>query len=535
MMANNMALKVWVVAATMALLLLFAAGAAAGLLGVGVGAEEDGGGDGAGLELGGSPDYGDALTKAILFFEGQRSGRLPANQRATWREDSALTDGREENVNLTGGYYDAGDNVKFGYPMAFTVTLLGWSAVEYRDAVAAVGQLSNLREAIRWGADFLLRAHTSPTTLYTQIGDGNADHQCWERPEDMDTPRTLYKITRDSPGSEAAAEAAAALAAAYMALKDDDGGDAAAFASRLLAASRSLFDFANNFRGSFQSSCPFYCSYSGFQDELLWASAWLYRATRDAKYLDFLSNNQGSSNPVNEFSWDNKYAGAQMLAAQEYLGGKTDLARYKANLDSFVCALMPNSGNVQIRTTPGGLLFTRDSVNLQYATTATLVLSIYSKVLKSSGSGGVSCSAATFSPDQISSFAASQVDYILGKNPLSMSYMVGFSTKFPRRIHHRGASIPSIKVLSRKVTCKEGFSSWFPTNDPNPNIHVGAIVGGPDGNDQFSDNRGDSSHSEPATYINAAFVGACAAAMGQKQVVKLEVPVDNLASMASSY
>jgi hypothetical protein len=34
-------------------------------------------------------------------------------------------------VNLTGGYYDAGDNVKFGFPMAFTVTLLSWSAMEY--------------------------------------------------------------------------------------------------------------------------------------------------------------------------------------------------------------------------------------------------------------------------------------------------------------------------------------------------------------------------------------------------------------------
>ncbi|GJN16398.1 hypothetical protein PR202_gb03382 [Eleusine coracana subsp. coracana] len=460
-----------------------------------------------------SPDYRKALAKAILFFEGQRSGRLLANQRVKWRGDSALTDGQDENVNLTGGYYDAGDNVKFGFPMAFTVTLLSWSAIEYRGEVAAAGQLRHLRSAIQWGADFLLRAHTSPTTLYTQVGDGNADHQCWERPEDMDTPRTLYKITKNSPGSEAAGEASAALAAAYMVFKNDKDK---ALATQLLAASRSLFDFANNYRGSFQSSCPFYCSYSGFQDELLWASAWLFRATQDGKYLDFLQDNQGSSGPANEFSWDNKFAGAQMLATQEYLDGRTELVNYKTSLDSFVCALMPNSGNVQIRTTPGGLLFTRDSVNLQYTATATLLLSIYSKTLSSSGSSGVQCSAATFSPDQISSFATSQVDYILGKNPKSMSYMVGFSSKFPRRIHHRGSSIPSIKVLTRKVSCNEGFSSWFPTSDPNPNIHVGAIVGGPDGNDQFSDNRGDSSHSEPATYINAAFVGACAAAMGQQ-------------------
>jgi len=35
-------------------------------------------------------DYGDALGKAILFFEGQRSGKLPSTQRIKWRGDSPL-------------------------------------------------------------------------------------------------------------------------------------------------------------------------------------------------------------------------------------------------------------------------------------------------------------------------------------------------------------------------------------------------------------------------------------------------------------
>lgn len=61
----------------------------------------------------------------------------------------------------------------------------------------------------------------------------------------------------------------------------------------------------------------------------------------------------------------------------------------------------------------GGLLFTRDSVNMQYTTTAALILSIYSKALKSSGYDGVRCSAATFSQDQIASFAASQVGFTI--------------------------------------------------------------------------------------------------------------------------
>jgi hypothetical protein len=43
-------------------------------------------------------DYKDALSKSTLFFEGQRSGILPPNQRLTWRKDSALKDGSDQNV-----------------------------------------------------------------------------------------------------------------------------------------------------------------------------------------------------------------------------------------------------------------------------------------------------------------------------------------------------------------------------------------------------------------------------------------------------
>lgn len=47
-----------------------------------------------------SIDYSDALTKSILFFEGQRSGKLPHSQRMTWRKDSALKDGSNIRVSI---------------------------------------------------------------------------------------------------------------------------------------------------------------------------------------------------------------------------------------------------------------------------------------------------------------------------------------------------------------------------------------------------------------------------------------------------
>mgnify|MGYP000187477622 CR=1 FL=1 len=52
-------------------------------------------------------NYYELLCKSILFYESQRSGALPANQRVTWRKDSALQDGFSSvGINLTGGWYD---------------------------------------------------------------------------------------------------------------------------------------------------------------------------------------------------------------------------------------------------------------------------------------------------------------------------------------------------------------------------------------------------------------------------------------------
>lgn len=54
------------------------------------------------------------------------------------------------------------------------------------------------------------------------MGDANKDHACWERPEDMDTPRSVFKIDKSSPGSDVAAETAAALAAASLVFRRSD-------------------------------------------------------------------------------------------------------------------------------------------------------------------------------------------------------------------------------------------------------------------------------------------------------------------------
>lgn len=55
--------------------------------------------------------------------------------------------------------------------------------------------------------------------ILSQVGDGDTDHYCWQRPEDMTTSRQAYKIDQNNPGSDLAGETAAAMAAAALVFK----------------------------------------------------------------------------------------------------------------------------------------------------------------------------------------------------------------------------------------------------------------------------------------------------------------------------
>jgi endoglucanase len=101
-----------------------------------------------------------------------------------------------------------------------------------------------------------------------QVGDPWKDHECWERPEDMDTERTVYNISAGRPGSEVAGETAAALAAASMVFREADPE----YAETLLTNARKAFEFADTYKGAYSDDpdlraggCPFYCDFDGYQ------------------------------------------------------------------------------------------------------------------------------------------------------------------------------------------------------------------------------------------------------------------------------
>ncbi|KAI4980023.1 hypothetical protein ZWY2020_016776 [Hordeum vulgare] len=156
----------------------------------------------------------------------------------------------------------------------------------------------------------------------------------------MDTPRRAYMVNATHPGSDVAAETAAALAAASVAFTEPRGEPVLStphFTRNRQTISQShgtihmvekewqniarklkLFQFAKNHRGLYQNSIPSsrnsYSS-SGDEDELLWAAVWLYIATGDQEYKAYISGTK-ERRECGGWLWGDKFVGAQALVAK---------------------------------------------------------------------------------------------------------------------------------------------------------------------------------------------------------------------------
>ncbi|KZV14144.1 endo-1,4-beta-glucanase [Dorcoceras hygrometricum] len=97
---------------------------------------------------------------------------------------------------------------------------------------------------------------------------------------------------------------------------------------------------------------------------------------------------------------------------------------------------------------------------------------------------------------------------------MNMSYLVGYGDKYPQYVHHRGASIPA----NATTGCKDGFK-WLDSAEPNPNVAIGALVGGPFINDSYIDSRNNSKQGEPSTYNSAVIVGLLSGLVTTSSVV----------------
>ena len=463
-------------------------------------------------------NYGEALQKAILFYEIQRSGSLSTSSiptRLNWRGDSQLQDGQDVGVDLTGGWVDAGDNVKFAFPMSEAVSVMAWGAIEYRSGYAASGQLSWLKNQLRWANDWFIKAHPSANVFYGQVGLGSSDHSYWSAIETTNlttlsgptsagqpTSRPAFAITTAcGGGADLAGGVAAAMAASSIVFRAD--GDTA-YADTLLSHATQLDTFAHNYQQEYTKCIAdaqgYYRSFSSYKDELVWSDIWMAKAN-DAKTAgsgtSYWTKAQaeypnmpkvtGSSTPEYAYTlnWDDKSFGAYILMAQQFPNNAS--YNYNTDAERYLDYWLPSGGGAS-KYTPGGHIQIDVWGSFRYASNLALTAFIYADHISDATK-----------QTAYRNMAEQQINYILGQNPRGCSYEMGFGKCPPVNPHHR-----------------TGYGGWLgfipsPLNPVNArHILYGALSGSVTTTDGFTDDINAYQSTEPAVDYNSAFVGALA-------------------------
>lgn len=425
-------------------------------------------------------NYAEALQKSIYFYECQQAGPLPDWNRVEWRADSTMDD------FIKGGWYDAGDHVKFNLPMSYSAAMLAWGLYQYPDGIERCGEMENYVNNLSFALDYLAACDLGDKVVF-QVGNGQKDHTWWGPVELYDygmnenggyEGRPYYAGTKCSA---AFGGMAAALAAGSCALKGHSNKT-----DYYLEHAENIFKIADEAKSDdeYQDSdaSGFYRS-SHFYDELFWAANWLYKATGDKAYLDkassyipHLDKELGSDELKYSWSmcWDDTMQGGMLLYAQN-TGDSTYIARVKKHLDFL------NSGANKL---DGGLVYIDTWGCLRYAAASGFITAVACDTLDLGNESAYE------------DFYKTQADYCLGDNPLDQSFVVGYGNNAPKNAHHRTAHASWNNELSN------------PTN--NRHILYGALVGGPDGSGNYVDDRQNFVNNEVACDYNAGFTGLMA-------------------------
>ncbi len=409
--------------------------------------------------------YQKALWMTTRFYGAQRSGEGPNWLLATheptnvpnalsgnlskFQKGKSFMKDADGDYDLTGGWFDCGDHVKFGQTEFYSayMLLLGYSefpegyddyySFDYKGYISSddytwegkkgiPNGIPDILDEVKYATDYLMKCVRSSSVFYYQVGDGAVDHNHWVTASVMatlpkseggeaDGPRAFSKATGNVTSMAALCGSALAAMARLYAPFDPD------YAKKCLDKALVAYDFVENTPKGNSAAGGFYGSKPKYTADLVIFNVELYRTTKDAKYLSAAEKNCGWMNAEADYNYNYSlcYNNTEDLAA--YLIASLPESSYKDKamnvMDFYVNSMYkPTSGKI-LNKKKGDWGILRFPANQAFS------YGLYNKL-----KGTLST---------VDEYSLATIEYIMGKNSGNLSYITGFGQKSPKYVHHR--------------------------------------------------------------------------------------------------
>jgi hypothetical protein len=464
-------------------------------------------------------DYKKALWLTTRMYGGQRSGannwlvynQLPSGMAEAYRGICFKDDKDVDGYDLSGGWHDCGDHVKFGQTQFYSAYMLLKGYAEfpagYDDRYTYNYQgyktggnwtfegtnhdpngIPDILDEVKHATDFFIKCTRNASTFYYQVGQGNPDHTKWVTAVQMQAlpqteggqQRVVYKNPADASMPSFCGATLALMSRVYR--KFDP-----AYADLCLVHAGYAYSYAKANPGvAGTGDGGFYSANDNWKDDYADMCAELFWATGTASYkteaLSFsIASAPGAGGDIygKNYGFDYSNNGDIAIYNLALLGKANAAATLNTIVNTYYLGNVQPDGQYAGGNTGWG--------PLRYNANAAFIVALWQKLNGTTGT-----------PNK---FIYDNIDYILGKNGSNQSFVVGFGAKCPNHPHHRN-------VYLRDDNPTDAVKSTM--NIPTKNLQFGYMVGGTRTASSFSDDVVNYQNTEGGIDYNACLVGALA-------------------------
>ncbi len=405
--------------------------------------------------------YSSLADLSMQFFKVQRCGNTnPKDHGAchvagTSSSVDGKPDGASGTIDVTGGWHDASDYIKFMSTIGHVTDVMLTTYIHHPEVFPSPGSTSGVLNEAKVGLDFIKKMWDNTNQmLYMEVADG-LDHDVEN--DDLDSrskywpekDNTIYGTSRPvhpcpaGTGANLAGKAAAALALGAKIWGDQNGPSFnAALASNYLTAAQQIYTWGKTRTGIAGDADEFYVD-TDYKDDMAWAAAELYRATGTASYLTDAKSYCDSAG-----EWYNK-SDTSLNWSRAYAWANYEVASLDSSYKSTVINRMNNHLNV--KKTYADAQFWNNSSQPKWGTYEAMSNNAVEAMMYQELSGNTT----------YSNLAGQQLDFMLGKNPWGVSMLNGAGTTWFQNPRHRVTTLnrvsnPSYQLLG---AWSEGFET----------------------------------------------------------------------------